>query len=179
MPGNRDLTVVSCRRLGDDYVLLTRDLDTVHAWGGRAEMLRADVPQLALEIADASGSARLTTPPTAGPYPWFVQDIQQRVLVHRPRPRNGVLRVAGRAAPADPLTLGGRGRAAGRGPTDRQRTDTKAVCSTRSLAHQMNSATCCGPVNPSPASSSRRSFDHTASRPTCIEVRSTLGRCSP
>ncbi len=76
MPGNRDLTVVSCRRLGDDYVLLTRDLDTVHAWGGRAEMLRADVPQQALEIADASGSARLTTPPTAGSYPWFVQDIQ-------------------------------------------------------------------------------------------------------
>ena len=31
---------------------------------------------LALEIADASGSARLTTPPTAGPYPWFVEDIQ-------------------------------------------------------------------------------------------------------
>ena len=76
MPGNRDLTVVSCRRLGDDYVLLTRDLDTVHAWGGRAAMLRADVPELALDIADASGSARLTTPPTAGPYPWFVQDIQ-------------------------------------------------------------------------------------------------------
>ncbi len=76
MPGIEGRTLVSCRRLGDDYVLLTRDLDTVHAWGGRAEMLRADVPAQALEIADVSGSARLTTPPTAGPYPWFVEDIQ-------------------------------------------------------------------------------------------------------
>ncbi len=76
MRGIKDWTVVSCRRLGDDYVLLTRDLDTVHAWGGRAEMLRADVPERALEIADVSGSARLTTPPTVGHYPWFVEDIQ-------------------------------------------------------------------------------------------------------
>ncbi len=76
MSGNDDRTVVSCRRLGNDYVLLTRDLDMVHAWGGRAEMLRADVPEQALEIADVSGSARLTTPPVAGPYPWFVGDIQ-------------------------------------------------------------------------------------------------------
>ena len=67
-------------------------------------------------------------------------------------------------------------RSADRGP---QRTEASAVCSTRSLAHQMNSATCCGPVNSSPASSSSRSFDQTASRPICIEVRSTLGRCSP
>ena len=77
MTGIAKRTVVSCRRLGNTYVLLTTDLDQVHAWGGREEMLRAAVPCLALDIADATGSARLTSPPTAGQYPWFVEDIQQ------------------------------------------------------------------------------------------------------
>ena len=39
-------------------------------------MLRADVPERALEIGDVSGFSRLTTPPTVGHYPWFVEDIQ-------------------------------------------------------------------------------------------------------
>jgi hypothetical protein len=76
MPGTTDRTVVCCRRLADDYVLLTSDLALVHAWGGRAEILRADVPAEALDLADRTGSARLTDPPTAGPYPWAVDDIQ-------------------------------------------------------------------------------------------------------
>lgn len=77
MPGIAKRTVICCRRLGNCYVLLTTDLDDVHAWGTRDDMLRAGVPGLALDIADSTGSARLTSPPTAGQYPWFVEDIQQ------------------------------------------------------------------------------------------------------
>jgi hypothetical protein len=77
MPGMPDRTVVCCRRDEDDFVLLTDDLDLVHAWGGRAEMLRAGVPARALALAGRSGSARLTDPPTPGPYPWAVTDIQE------------------------------------------------------------------------------------------------------
>ena len=77
MSGTADRTVVCCRRLGDDYVLLTSDLDLAHAWGSRAEMLRAGVSPRALDLADRTGSARLTDPPTAGAYPWAVTDIQE------------------------------------------------------------------------------------------------------
>ena len=76
MPGFTDQTVICCRRGEDEYVLLTADLGLVHAWGSRAEMLRSGVADPVLEVADRTGSARLTDPPTAGPYPWFVVDIQ-------------------------------------------------------------------------------------------------------
>jgi hypothetical protein len=77
MPGIPDRTVVCCRRDADDFVLLTYDLDVVHAWGDRAEMLGAGVPARALDLAERSGSARLSDPPTAGLYPWAVTDIQE------------------------------------------------------------------------------------------------------
>ena len=77
MPGTADRTLVCCRRLEDDYVLLTSDLDLAHAWGSRAEMLRAGVPARALDLADRTGSARLTDPPIPGVYPWAVTDIQE------------------------------------------------------------------------------------------------------
>jgi hypothetical protein len=70
-------TVVCCRRGKDEYVLLTHDLERIHAWGSRAEMLDADVPERALDLADRTGSAQLTDPPAVGRYPWPVTDIQE------------------------------------------------------------------------------------------------------
>ena len=49
-------TVVCCRRGKDEYVLLTHDLERIHAWGSRAEMLAAEVPERPLDLADRTGS---------------------------------------------------------------------------------------------------------------------------